>query len=147
MIFNSIRYLTCVRMSNPCLKTKCNQCCIKTNMILSYRDIENIQKLGYDRKFFVLKHKGWLQLKNNNGRCVFHNGKQCTIYHNRPEGCTLYPVVYSKDNNCAILDIECPQKHCFSISNTESQQLNFLISLLEKERTERKNRDNKYIIT
>jgi Fe-S-cluster containining protein len=133
-------------MSNPCLKTKCIQCCIETNMILSYRDIENIQKMGYDREFFISESKGWLQLKNNNGRCVFHNGKRCTIYYHKPEGCTLYPVVYNKDNNCAILDNECPQKHCFSLSNTKSQQLNFLISLLEKERTERKNRENKDFI-
>jgi Fe-S-cluster containining protein len=106
-------------------------------MVLSYHDIENIQKIGYDRQFFVSENKGWLQLKNHNGRCVFHNGTRCTIYHSRPEGCTLYPVVYDKDNNSAILDSECPQKHCFLLSKVKSQQLHSLISILENERTER----------
>ncbi len=127
-------------MSTPCLKTKCLQCCIETNMILSYRDIKNIQKMGYDREFFITESKGWLQLKNHNGRCIFHNGIRCTIYCHRPEGCTLYPVVYSKDTNSAVLDNECPQKNCFSISNVKSQQLDILISTLEKEKTERKKR-------
>jgi Fe-S-cluster containining protein len=106
-------------------------------MVLSYQDIENIQKIGYERQFFVSERKGWLQLKNHQGLCVFHNGTHCTIYHHRPEGCTLYPVVYDKDNNDAIFDNECPQKHCFSLSKSNSQQLNLLISILEKERTER----------
>jgi Fe-S-cluster containining protein len=124
-------------MSSVCLETKCIQCCIETNMILSYRDIENIQKQGYEQKFFVTEHDGWLQLKNDKGRCVFHNGTRCTIYHQRPEGCTLYPVVYDKDNQKAILDSECPQKHCFSLSKNKSQQLDNLVCLLEKERSDR----------
>jgi Fe-S-cluster containining protein len=124
-------------MSSCCLETKCIQCCIETNMILSYRDIENIQKMGYDRQFFVSERNGWLQLKNHQDRCVFHNGTRCTIYHQRPEGCTLYPVVYDKDNHCAILDSECPQKHCFPLVKSKIQQLLDLISTLEHERNQR----------
>lgn len=129
-------------MSNCCLKTKCIQCCINTNMVLTNRDIKNIQKRGYDRQFFVLEQNGWLQLKNYQGRCVFHNGIQCTIYFQRPEGCTLYPIVYDKDNNSAILDSECPQQQCFLLSKVKSQQLHRLISILEKERTERRQTQN-----
>jgi len=124
-------------MSSCCLETKCIQCCVETNMLLSYHDIENIQKMGYDQKFFISKRNGWLQLKNHQGRCVFHNGIRCTIYHRRPKGCALYPVVYDKDNKSAILDSECPQKQCFPLSKTKSQQLDTLVSILEKERTER----------
>ena len=129
-------------MLNRCLETKCIRCCIETNMVLSYNDIENIQKMGYDHQFFVSERKGWLQLQNNNGRCVFHNGTRCTIYDNRPEGCTLYPVVYNTDANSAILDNECPQKQYFSLSKAKSQQLDNLISQLEKERTERRQSKN-----
>jgi len=125
-------------MSTCCLETKCLQCCIETNMILSNRDIECIKKLGYDVGFFVKEHKGWLQLKNNMGRCVFHNGKKCTIYAHRPKGCILYPIVYDKENCCAIYDSECPQKHCFSLSDTTTRQLNALVTLLENERAERR---------
>ncbi len=124
-------------MSNCCLETKCIQCCIETNMILSYHDIETIQKMGYDRQFFLVEHDGWLQLKNNNDRCVFHNGTVCTIYPRRPKGCIFYPVVYDKDNACVILDSECPQKHCFSLSKEKRQHLHDFISILEKEKTER----------
>jgi Fe-S-cluster containining protein len=124
-------------MVNCCLESKCIRCCIETNMVLSYRDIENIQKMGYDRQFFVSENKGWLQLKNHQGHCVFHDGTRCNIYYHRPEGCTLYPVVYDKDSNGAILDNECPQKHCFSLSKAKSRKLDLLISILEKERTER----------
>ena len=130
-------------MTNCCLETKCNLCCIGTNMILSYRDIEIIQKLEYDYHFFVRERNGWLQLKNNNGRCVFHNGTWCTIYDQRPEGCTLYPVVYDMHNRCAILDSDCPQRHCFSLSETKAQQLTALIHILEKERKDRMQQDRK----
>jgi uncharacterized protein len=112
-------------------------------MILSYRDIENIQKQGYEQKFFVTKHDGWLQLKNDKGRCVFHTGTRCTIYHHRPEGCTLYPVVYDKDNQRAILDCECPQKHCFPLEKSKIQQLFDLISTLERERNQREEQKKK----
>ena len=125
-------------MMNRCLETKCIQCCIETNMVLSYRDIENIQKMGYDRKFFVSERNGWLQLKNHQGRCVFHNGTRCSIYEQRPEGCTLYPVVFDKDNNCATLDRECPQKQSFFLEKSVVRTLNILISTLQRERIQRK---------
>lgn len=124
-------------MYNCCLETKCMQCCIQTNMILSYRDIESIEKMGYEKFFFVSEHNGWLQLKNVDGRCVFHNGTECSIYPQRPKGCTLYPVVYDNDDKRAILDDECPQRHCFSLSKIKVVELTALIALLEKERTER----------
>jgi uncharacterized protein len=124
-------------MLNCCLETKCMQCCKETNMLLSYRDIEKIQKMGFDRQFFISEHNGWLQLKNHHERCVFHDGTQCSIYSQRPEGCILYPVVYDKDNACAILDMECPQKHCFPLTNSKKQHLYDLIAVLQKERIER----------
>jgi uncharacterized protein len=125
-------------MKNRCLGTKCIQCCIETNMLLSYHDIEKIQEMGYDPQFFVLERNGWLQLKNHKGRCVFHNGMRCTIYKQRPEGCTLYPVVYDKDNNCATIDQECPQKQSFFIKKNVGSTLITLISTLQRERTRRK---------
>jgi uncharacterized protein len=107
-------------------------------MILTSKDIETIKKLGYTDGFFVSEKNRWLQLKNNKGRCVFHNGTLCTIYDDRPEGCVLYPIVFDKDHHKAILDSDCPQKHCFPLTKDKSQQLNKLIQVLEKERTERK---------
>lgn len=127
-------------MTTYCLETNCTHCCIKTNMVLTTHDIQTIEKLGYGMQFFVSERNGWLQLKNNKGRCVFHNGTICTIYDHRPEGCVLYPVVYDKDHRVAILDSDCPQRHCFLLSDTKSEQLYRLISILEKERVWRKKR-------
>jgi Fe-S-cluster containining protein len=112
-------------------------------MILTYHDIETIQKIGYEYSFFVSEHNGWLQLQNNNGRCVFHNGTHCTIYDKRPKGCSLYPVVYDKDIKSAILDSECPQRRCFPIVKSRVQQLFDLIATLERERNQRQKQKTK----
>jgi Fe-S-cluster containining protein len=125
-------------MSKPCLTTHCFLCCRETNMLLTNQDVERIQQVGFDTRFFMMQKNGWLQLKNNNGRCVFHNGEHCTIYEHRPEGCILYPVVYDKDRNCAIRDQECPQRTTFSLSTHVVHQLSQLVSTLGRERIERK---------
>lgn len=142
MVFIIIGYVRECSMSTCCLQTQCFQCCIKTNMILTYRDIESIKQIGYARQFFVTEHDGWLQLKNHKGRCVFHNGTKCTIYSQRPEGCRLYPVVYNKDDKSVLLDDECPQKHCFVLSKTKVEQITTLVSLLEQERKGRTQKED-----
>ncbi len=129
-------------MTNCCLETNCTRCCIKTNMVLTTRDIQTIEKAGYEARIFVSERNGWLQLKNSKGRCVFHNGTICTIYDHRPKGCVLYPVVYDKDSGCAFLDSECPQILCFPLSKTKEQQINILVHHLEKERRERMQKKN-----
>lgn len=106
-------------------------------MLLTYEDIEKIAKLGYDRAYFVEERDGWLQLKNSQGRCVFHTGETCRIYKDRPLGCTLYPVVYDNDNHCAILDRECPQKQKFSLGKNNVRKLGTLVSTLRRERAQR----------
>jgi hypothetical protein len=111
-------------------------------MPLSNRDIERISGLGFDTNFFVTELDGWLQLKNHDGRCVFHNGKICSIYKDRPEGCRLYPIIYDKDKNCAIFDEDCPHRNKFQMSKSIIKQLNNTVSRLECERAERKRNGN-----
>jgi Fe-S-cluster containining protein len=127
-------------MSNCCLEMNCIHCCRQTNMLLSYEDVNTIEILGYHKNFFVIERNGWLQLQNRKGRCVFHNGIKCTIYKHRPEGCSLYPVVYDNDEKKPILDSECPQRHCFHVTQAKTQQIISLIHLLKKERTDRLNK-------
>ena len=124
--------------NNFCLKNKCAQCCIDTMMILSNDDIKKIKNLGFKKEYFVLKKEGWLMLKNINGRCVFHDGSKCTIYKNRPIGCKLYPVIFDKDNKCAVLDNDCSYRNCFKISNPLIKKLNNVVKKLEYERSKRK---------
>lgn len=124
-------------MNSLCLDIKCIQCCKETKMLLSNKDINRIKKLGYPYDFFVEKNQDWLQLKNKEGRCVFHNGIKCSIYENRPEGCQLYPIIYDKDNRCAILDEECPYRTKFLITSSLRKKLFNLVSIVEIEKTKR----------
>jgi len=109
-------------------------------MLLSNRDIEKIEQLGYDRYYFRKSKKGWLKLKNKNGKCVFHNGKICIIYNNRPEGCMLYPLIFNRENKSAIVDEDCPYENYFRFNK---KSVNQLYSLVTRIIYERKNRRNK----
>lgn len=121
-------------MKSPCRYFNCIQCCKETVMLLSNADIKRIENLGFSRDSFVDDVEGWLQLKNQNGHCVFHDGMKCLIYAHRPEGCTLYPVIYNMDNDCAIIDEDCPYGSHFSISPAVRKQLFSLVSKIESER-------------
>ena len=127
-------------MSSPCIDLNCIKCCKDTIMLLSDMDINRIKKLGFSCDFFVDTHNGWLQLKNRDGSCVFHNGIKCLIYDHRPKGCRMYPVIFDKDNNCAILDKECPYKTKFLITQSLRKKLFLLVSRIESERFQRMNK-------
>ena len=92
-------------------------------MLLSKKDVNQIKKLGYKFDDFALIKDGWIQLKNQNDVCVFHDGKKCKIYNFRPEGCRLYPIVYDYDAKKAFLDKDCPMKQNFKITNERENQL------------------------
>ncbi|KYK28878.1 hypothetical protein AYK20_06485 [Thermoplasmatales archaeon SG8-52-1] len=92
-------------------------------MILSNNDIEKIQNIGYNKNFFVKRSDGWKKLKNKNGKCVFHNGKICMIYDQRPEGCKLYPLIFNIELKSAIIDSFCPYKNDFSFNLEDSKKL------------------------
>ena len=125
-------------MKSCCRENKCIKCCLETVMPISYKDIERIKKLGFDTNYFVTTQDGWLQLKNQNGKCVFHNGITCSIYEDRPNGCRLYPVIYDKDKKHAVFDKDCPHRDKFHISKSNTKKLYDLVLKLESERTERK---------
>jgi len=114
------------------------KCCIKTSMLLSNNDIEKIEKNDYNRNYFTKSKKAWLKLKNKDGRCVFHNGKICTIYENRPEGCKLYPLIYNKELKSAVIDEECPYGDYFKFNKKSIIILYKLISQIISERKIRK---------
>ncbi len=121
------------------MELKCILCCAGTKMILSNEDVKRIEGLGFDTKFFVRKNRGgYLQLKNKNGLCVFHNGIQCSIYDHRPEGCTIYPIAYDQNENCAVFDGYCPHWLRFQMLESTKQQLYDLIAKLDAEKAQRK---------
>lgn len=100
-------------------------------MALSNKDVEMIKTLGFDEDFFVINVDGWLQLRNMDGRCVFHDGELCIIYDHRPEGCRLYPLIY--DGGLAMLDKECPYREEFEFDNVATEGIHHLIRKLEHE--------------
>jgi Fe-S-cluster containining protein len=107
-------------------------------MILSNDDIKSIEGMGYDKNYFVRIKEGWLKLKNKDGRCVFHNGKICLIYKNRPEGCKIYPLIFNEELGSAVIDEECPHKDSFKFNSEDINKLHDLIAKLKLERDNRK---------
>ena len=103
-------------------------------MILSKKDIERIEEKGYKKEDFVKKKNGWLQLKNKNHRCIFHDGKKCIIYSIRPTGCRLYPLIYDMENNDAILDMDCPYHLSFCIDAEKKEKLFEIVRQVIKEK-------------
>lgn len=73
-------------------------------------------------------------LKNSRaGRCVFHDGKQCTIYENRPAGCKLYPVIFDEDVGAAVKDGLCPfQQEFLATPRTKNELTKVYLKIIEE---------------
>ena len=125
---------------NICLKNNCIQCCLQTSMFLSLNDIGRIQKQGFLKDYFVKEKNDWLLLRNIQGRCVFHNGKDCKIYSIRPEGCRLYPLIYDEEYHLSIIDEFCPFKDEFRFQSIDIERLLDLVKQLKDERDARRKR-------
>ena len=105
-------------MKNVCRDHQCVSCCYDTEMPVLKDDVRRIVHLGFKEEFFTVKSGGLKLLKNVNGRCVFHNGEQCTIYSNRPEGCRNYPIIFDENLNHPVRDKLCPFRSEFQLSAT-----------------------------
>jgi Fe-S-cluster containining protein len=82
-------------------------------MPLSEKDIQLLEKTGHMRKQFVnVNKKGYAQLRNRNGYCIFYNTEKhaCRVYGRRPAGCRLYPVIYSEQEG-VVTDNICPTRN------------------------------------
>ena len=89
---------------------RCGVCCRETEMLLSAKDIERLERKGYDRDFFVrFDSEGYATLRNYRGYCVFYDaGKsRCKVRARRPSGCRIYPVIYDETKG-VIVDPICP---------------------------------------
>jgi len=85
-------------------------------MLLSNADVERLARLGYDRQEFVhYDRHGFAKLRNRHGFCVFYDVVKCRcrIYEQRPLGCQIYPVIYSKPEGIVVDDL-CPMKNTVS---------------------------------
>lgn len=124
---------------------RCGKCCEETEMLLSNKDIERLERKGYQRDFFVrFDSEGYGVLQNQNGVCVFFNPKTqtCTERKNRPSGCKIYPIMYDEDKGIVIDDI-CPAKNTISEKQKASKGKRVL-KLLERIDSEAKKRHPKH---
>jgi Fe-S-cluster containining protein len=99
--------------------SNCGVCCTETEMMLSQKDIERLEKRGFNRGYFVrIVKQGYAQLKNRGGYCVFYDlkNRKCCVYQDRPSGCRVYPVIVDEDTGI-ILDSICQSRN--TISQTE----------------------------
>jgi len=104
-------------------------------MLLLEDDVERIVSLGFKEGSFAVESDGFKMLRNSSsGRCVFHDGKQCTIYSNRPAGCRLYPVIFDEDLNHPVKDESCPYRDEFNISFKVKRELSGVYLKLIDER-------------
>ena len=78
----------------------CGECCKKTLVAVSKKDIEKIKRVGYNKNEFLMddpfNEKRFFLKKRQNGWCVFlekeKDGKySCKIHKDRPETCQKYP--------------------------------------------------------
>jgi Fe-S-cluster containining protein len=92
---------------------RCGVCCKETEMLLSTKDIERLEKKGYNRDFFVrFDTEGYATLRNHQGHCVFYDPekRRCKVRAHRPAGCRLYPVLYDENKGITV-DTICPSRN------------------------------------
>ncbi|MFP3282578.1 MAG: YkgJ family cysteine cluster protein [Nitrososphaeria archaeon] len=101
---------------NPCIAHGCHSCCVRTEMPLTMRDVERLESLGYRREDFTRHVDGVLVLATKDSGDCFFLGEDglCTVYERRPDGCRIYPLVWSAERGAAILDPDCPYTREFS---------------------------------
>ncbi|MBS7653718.1 YkgJ family cysteine cluster protein [Candidatus Bathyarchaeota archaeon] len=114
-----------------CLKHKCSLCCHRTNMLLTYFDMNRIVKLGYGINGFAEKMDGCWHLKNVDGKCFFLNDGLCRIYKYRPYGCQLYPLIFNLERGKVMLDEICPYRLEFRVNADDVRKLIFMLKILK----------------
>lgn len=123
----------------------CGECCKETEMLLSARDIEGLERRGYTKTFFVrFDQNGYATLCNANGYCVFFDRERrsCRERASRPLGCRIYPVMHDEEKGIVVDDI-CQAK--ISISEKEKtrrgKKVLKLLNRIDAEAAERRHQE------
>jgi Fe-S-cluster containining protein len=121
---------------------ECGTCCQETEMLLSKKDIERLQKKGFSIKFFARHVKeGYITLRNLNGHCVFFDVKniKCKVYRDRPIGCRLYPIIFDEAKG-VIVDKLCPTHRSWTENNKKvvGKKVIRLLKKIDRETTQRR---------
>jgi Fe-S-cluster containining protein len=103
-------------------------------MELSDADIKRLERVGYHRQeFSVSEEDGLTRLRNLVGWCYFYDvsGEKCRVYHDRPLGCSIYPVVYSAYDDVITTDELCPMRQTITASELRTKG-RILVGLLKR---------------
>ena len=119
----------------PCLEKGCHECCLETEMPLSWADVERLRALDFDPVEFSVQEDGFTFLANVEGRCFFlDDDGRCKAYLDRPEGCTLYPLTLDEDMSDFVLDHVCPHRGTVVPGEDHRTALMELLDRLARER-------------
>ncbi len=125
----------------------CHECCLETEMPLSEKDITRISDLGFKIDEFLEEQDGFMVLRNIENKCFFLKNGLCSIYEDRPEGCTYYPLIYDLEIDEFLIDDLCPHAQDFNpdIYQPLHEPIRFFIYMLlsEKEIRRRKTEEEK----
>jgi hypothetical protein len=123
---------------DPCAAHACSLCCHDTAMPLHEEDAARLEALGHARTAFARVEDGWLLLRNERGACVFLRQGRCSVHAAKPEGCSLYPLVWYEDEGAAGDDDVCPWPREFPHGPAELRRLDALVATLVRERAVRR---------
>ncbi len=121
--------------------SNCGVCCTETEMLLSKKDIERLEKKGFSQNQFVnYDKKGYVQLKNRHGYCIFYDlkNRRCSVYFDRPAGCRVYPVILDEETGI-ILDSICQSRKTITQSekNIKGKRVIKLLEIIDSEALDR----------
>ena len=122
--------------------SNCGVCCTETRMLLAEKDIKRLVNRGFSKGFFVkLDNKGYAQLKNRKGYCVFYDAKKhrCGVYVDRPSGCRVYPVILDEEKGI-ILDEICQSRNTVTDAeiSVKGRRVIRLLERIDDEATKRR---------
>jgi Fe-S-cluster containining protein len=126
--------------SNVCQRHDCHVCCLDTIMTLTEADVSVLEEAGYS-DFVRLNTNGDLELKNQNGQCVFLQQGRCSVYEIRPDGCRLFPLILDMRSDRVVRDEFCPHWRDFPIDATGAAKLRRSVAL-ETAEAERRRRNS-----
>ena len=137
-----------VKGAMPCIERGCSACCHDIEMLLTEDDLRRLSRERPGEEFWFVADDGYLQLKTRAGPaakggqgrpCWFLSPDgTCSVHASRPEGCRLYPAVWSDDLRAAELDQDyCPHTDGFLLPAATNDAVRRLAQRLQDERRRR----------
>lgn len=99
-----------------CEDMKCSLCCRDREIILTHGDIDRLLTMGHYEQTFAKPSKWKHNLKELvfvDGACIFLKDGKCSVYHNRPTGCRVFPMTLG--DRGGEIDPSCPHGDHFRI--------------------------------